>query len=52
MPRYLDIPLVVIALLLLGTVIAFVLGFFVYPFGIFVLGFAFTARLLYLQQKK
>jgi dihydroxy-acid dehydratase len=48
----LDIPLLIIGTLLAGTVTAFLLGIFPYPFGIIVLSAFFIVRLMTLKQNK
>lgn len=47
-----DIPLLLIVALLLATLIAFILGFSPYPFGLIVLTVFGIARVLSLQNKK
>ena len=48
----LDWVLIVIVVLLIATLSAFLAGWFVYPFGLFILLLLFVARLLHLQTKK
>lgn len=44
-----DIPLLIIAVLLLSTLLAFAAGLFPYPFGLFILAFALLGRVLQLR---
>jgi hypothetical protein len=46
-----DMPLLIIALLLLATVGAWLIGWFVYPFGLLVLLAALTIRSIQIHMK-
>jgi hypothetical protein len=46
-----DLPLVIIALLLIATLVAFFSGVFPYPFGFFILAFALLGRILQLRSR-
>lgn len=46
-----DIPLVIIALLLAATGVAFFMGLLPYPIGWIVLGFLFIARVMHLKNR-
>ena len=47
-----DIPMLIIAVLLLTTLLAFASGLFPYPFGMFILAFALLGRILQLRNGK
>ena len=47
-----DLPLMIIIVLLATTVTAFAAGYFPYPFGLFILGFALLGRVLQLRAGK
>ncbi len=47
-----DLPLLIIIVLLATTVTAFAAGYFPYPFGLFILGFALLGRVLQLKAGK
>lgn len=47
-----DIPLLVIAVLLAATLLAFVAGVFSYPFGLIVLAALLVARILALRGRR
>jgi hypothetical protein len=44
-----DMPLLIIAILLGGTIFAYAAGLFPYPFGLFILSFLFLGRFLQLN---
>ena len=46
-----DIPLLIIAALLIATIVAFALGIFPYPFGILVLSAFLLVRLFSLKDR-
>ena len=47
-----DITLLILGILLVGTVSAYFIGFFVYPFGFLLLLVFFVTRILYIRDKK
>lgn len=47
-----DIPLLIIAVLLLSTLFAFAAGLFPYPFGMFILAFALLGRVMQLRNSR
>jgi hypothetical protein len=47
-----DTVLIVLLGLLLATLLAFLLGFFPYPFGLLILAAFIAARVLHLQTRK